>query len=265
MTFLSAQLNLSVNIDELGIDLLRAELFEQKKAATKWSIADVLEMANRRVRLTRRLRSIIDDRSLIYCPNIVLPVDDFSKCEFLRCEFAELRFLTYAILLIEANSTLTPPPPNHRCNIMQVLYQLIPLLIEARRHPDLEFHHVAPSLQIAFIHRCFSRFNTLSDHLSSLKFMPLRATFRLLNILRVDTTVYLPMAMANLFENIELGASLCPIRSVSCGTSLLRCGRIRPAYCSDTRCNSSSRQIGSGLASCSRAFAVTSPGRKLTS
>jgi hypothetical protein len=131
----------------------------------------------------------------------------------------ELHFLTVVIFLIEGNSLLTPPAPNHRCNIMEVLYKLIPLLIEARRHPDLEFHYVGPSLHIAFISRWLSLLNCLSDHLFSLKFIPLRATFGLLSTVRPDKTVSFPVAMDDLFDSIHLGGSLsypfCELRNIA--------------------------------------------------
>jgi hypothetical protein len=102
---------------------------------------------------------------------------------------------------------------------MEVLYELIPLLIEARRHPDLEFYDVGLSLHISFISRWLCLLNCLSDHIFSLEFITLRAIFGLLSTVRPDKTVSFPVAMDDLFDSIHLGGSLsypfCELRNIA--------------------------------------------------
>jgi hypothetical protein len=51
MTFLSAQFDLSMGIDEYDIEVLQAEALESKTAAMKWTVDDVADIASRRMPL----------------------------------------------------------------------------------------------------------------------------------------------------------------------------------------------------------------------
>jgi hypothetical protein len=67
-----------MDLDDLAADLSRAERFEQRKAATRWSVADAAEIAKRKVELTRVLRDMVDDQSSVYRPNVIFPLMIFQ-------------------------------------------------------------------------------------------------------------------------------------------------------------------------------------------
>jgi hypothetical protein len=59
-----------------------------------------------------------------YRPIVVILVDDFAVCKSATCKLSEFYLHTLMILMIEARSM----PPNHRRNIMYMLFKFMPLL-----------------------------------------------------------------------------------------------------------------------------------------
>jgi hypothetical protein len=209
VTFLSLQLVLSIDIDELGIDFLKAEAHERKRSRTEWTADEVSECANTRQRLDRQLRGLIDDRESAYRPNIVLPLGDFASVTFPIVPFSELHFLNWIVLLMETNSILTPAAPNHRCNITKMMHKILPLVQAAKRQRERSFHFVGSSLVVAFLFHLLNLLALLNEHMKSLKFVDLHATFALLKGMRADKTAIFPRSMHHFFSQIERGAGLC--------------------------------------------------------
>jgi hypothetical protein len=242
MPFFMAQLNLSVRIDEYGIDVLKVEGLESKKAATKWTQDDVADLANRRMRLHRKIRAIVDDQVPVYRPPVVLPVRDFIGVGFPKVKLEELHFLTYVTCLVEFYSTLTPPPPNHRSYITGLALKLIPLIMEARKHPYARFHLPAPAALVAFVYFWLDLLAQLDAHMNQPKFVPLRAMFKLLKQTRADRTAPIPPAVAVFADSIEQGSlfsqPFCELRNIAISlranrtdeliVHVLDCLRLRP-------------------------------------
>ena len=215
-----AQLNLSMKIDELGIDHLKAEHRELRAAKHAPATPEaVTEIANSRNRINRLIREFNDDRACIYRQNPGLPERDFTGVKFFGVKMDQLHFLTYMVVLVEHSSMLTPPPPNHRIHIAEVMYAYIPLLFEVCEHQDMDVHMVVPASHVAFVYRLFELLNRLDEYFSCVKFISLRATFGALKLTRADRTVILPREVTKLFANIEAGGSLsrmfCEVRNLA--------------------------------------------------
>lgn len=219
MPWVYAQLNLSMNIDELGIDHLKAEFRERRLAQHAISSDGIADIAIARAKIEKSIRDYNDDRYCIYRPSISLPTDDFTGVQFPGIELSHFHFLMYVITLIEHHSSLTPPAPNHRTHISDVMYDYIPLLLETPQRQDMKVHLVVPAVHVAFLFRFFELLNRLDEYLNSIKFIPIRATFGLVHGVRADRTVSLPREITKMFENIESGASLsrmfCEVRNLA--------------------------------------------------
>lgn len=217
MTAMSGELALYSEIDELGIEHLKIEHAEMEAAKSGCSPDVIASIAGERSLMVQRLHEVTDDEFCVYRPPRIIPRNDnFSKVKFAEINYSDLQFVTHMVMLVELNSGLTQ---NRRCNIMMMINEYIPLIINARKKREMPVHFVAPALHVIFLVRLFDLLARFDEYLDAIKFVPLRAAFKLVNGLHPEQNIWFHKNLKRLYRSIATGGALsrlfCETRNVS--------------------------------------------------
>ncbi|EAY04707.1 hypothetical protein TVAG_059050 [Trichomonas vaginalis G3] len=204
------QLEMNVMTDELTIDHLKL-LAAMNDAAKKYIRGqlpnEVIEnLAETRNEYKRNLHQAMGDTSFVYRPLISPQTTSFDQLDFPSISLHDFAYYSYLTYILELNG---PILPKNQLSISIGLAKLIPLIREAVKRQDLEFHLVCPNSCLAFLYYVSQLFTTLSNLEDYPRVIPLHASFDVFKRFCHDSHMIITTRELKMFlEWIELGGSI---------------------------------------------------------
>ena len=232
----NARLQLSMMVDELGIEHLKVEKQIKEASSKNPKPGTIDKLAKYCNSLETKIREYNDDfrnkyrkpPSIPYDLNKLIlsqqnseednqnSVDYYIPPDNCKFPLEQLHFFLYALRMIELASLLTP---KHSLHITKALTLVLPLILKAVTRPEKEWHFIGKKVHYTYFYRLFHLLNRLTEYFSQLPMIPCHASFGIINGIRSDITVSWQKELHKISDNIIYGGCLswllCEMRDIS--------------------------------------------------